>query len=79
MRLSILEEGLRPLQKAQLKLFTVLGLDPGPISTVSYRREFFGRPFVACMGEAMRGSRHWQRGELELFAAFVSKLNRCAY
>ena len=79
MRLPILEEGLRPLQKAQLRLVTALGLDPGPIVTVSYRRELFGRPFVACMSEGMRGSRHWSRGELELFAAFVSKLNSCAY
>jgi len=27
----------------------------------------------------MRDGKHWTLGELELFAAFVSKLNQCEY
>lgn len=80
MRLGLLHRGHRPLQKAQLWIIRKLtGTVPGPIALFSYRRRFFGQAFSACLTEAMRGPSEWTVGERELFAAFVSKLNQCAY
>ena len=80
MRPSILENGHRPLQKllmVGIKLYA--GEVPGPILMMSYHRELFGRSFAACFQEGMRGATEWSKGEIELFAAFVSKLNACQY
>jgi hypothetical protein len=80
MRLQILEQGHSPIQKLPLALIKAfMGYIPGPILTMSYRRHLFGKYFAACLQEGMRGGAAWTRGEVELFAAFVSKLNACAY
>jgi hypothetical protein len=80
MRLRILEKGHRPLQKVLLRVVKLLaGRVPGPIALMSYRRELFGKYLAACFQESMRESREWSVGEVELFSAFVSKLNQCAY
>ncbi len=44
-----------------------------------YRPELFGRPFVEWIQRLLRGASDWTVGERELLAAFVSKVNRCAY
>ena len=80
MRLGILEHGHRPIQKLLLRVIQlVAGRRPGPILLLSYRSELFGKAFAACLQEAMRRSTEWSVGEVEVFAAFVSRLNRCAY
>jgi hypothetical protein len=80
MRLEILDSGHRPLQKLQLALIrAIVGQVPGPIATMSYRRNLFGRWLSACFVEAMQKPRHWSRAEVELFAAWVSDQNRCRY
>ena len=80
MRLRILETGHRPLQKILLRLIKLYSRDlPGPVLTLSYKRKLFGQPFAACLQEGMRGAKEWSIGEIELFAAFVSKLNACQY
>jgi hypothetical protein len=80
MRLRVLEAGHRPLQKFFLGLIKrYVGVAPGPILTMSYRRDLFGKFFAACLQEGMRGATEWRLGEVELFAAFVSKLNSCQY
>ena len=81
MRLRILENGYRPLQKLILRPLAALfeGQVPGPMLVMSYRREFFGQYLAACIQEALRGSKNWSVGEVELFAAFVSRLNACQY
>ena len=80
MRLRILETGHRPLQKFFLALIKrYIGEVPGPVLTMSYRRELFGRFFAASLHEGMRGAKEWRLGEVELFAAFVSKLNQCPF
>jgi len=80
-RLTILEKGLRPLQKVILAIFKTLtgGLVPGPILALSYRRELCGKYLAKCFQEGMRGATEWSVSEVELFAAFVSKLNSCQY
>ncbi len=81
MRLKILENGHRPLQKIALALIRAGsgGHVPGPIAVMSYRRELFGKYIAGCYQEAMRGATEWSVGEVELFAAFVSRLNECKY
>ena len=81
MRLQILEHGHRPLQKMILGLIraTSEGEVPGPILTMSYRRELYGQYLAACFQEGMRAAQAWSVGDVELFAAFVSKLNACRY
>jgi len=80
MRLQLLHHGHRPLQKLQLGIIRALvGHVPGPIATMSYRRNLFGRWLSAGFVEAMERAKHWSRGETELFAAYVSDQNRCRY
>jgi len=80
MRLSVLERGLRPLQKLQLALIRRLaGRVPAPLVVMSYRRDLFGKHMSDAFQAAMRGKKEWSVAELEIFAAFVSKLNQCVY
>lgn len=56
-----------------------VGAVPGPPLTISYRPQLFHKDFVGYIVRAMRGSGGWNKGEAELFASFVSKLNSCAF
>ena len=80
MRLPILSHGHRRLQKMQLsvlRLFAGRALEP--VLMMSYRRNFFGKHWARCLQEGLRNAREWSVGEVEIFAAFVSSLNRCHY
>lgn len=55
------------------------GHAPGVVRTLRYRRNFFGRPFSELTQQVMRGPSPWSVGERELFAAFVSRLNKCVF
>jgi len=81
MRLAVLENGLRPVQKIILAIFRTLtgGLVPGPLLVLSYRRGLCGKYLAACFQEGMREATEWSVAEVEIFAAFVSKLNSCQY
>jgi hypothetical protein len=81
MRLRILEHGHRPFQKVLLTVVRALagGDTPGPILVMSYRRQLFGKYLAPCFQEGMRGGKEWSLGEVEIFAAFVSQLNKCRY
>lgn len=80
MRLAVLHSGHRRVQKIFLSLIrAIIGHVPGPIATMSYRSELWGKAFAGATQEAMRGASSWSFGERELFAAFVSKLNQCRY
>ena len=80
MRLEILDSGHSMLQKPALKMIKLtMGVVPGPIAIFSYHRELFGKYFNASIQEGMRGATEWSKGEVELFAAFTSKLNSCRY
>ncbi len=81
MRLRILEKAHRPLQKIILGLIQATSRvhAPGPILVLSYRRELFGKYIAQCFQEGMREPTEWSVGEVELFAAFVSRLNKCEY
>lgn len=80
MRLEIVDTGHNTVQKQKFKeIETRIGYVPDPIRTLSYRRDLFGKHFATCYHEAMRSSSTWRVGEVELFAAFVSKQNQCEY
>jgi hypothetical protein len=79
-RLDILEHGHRPLQRLQLAILRRMsGRALGPLLMLSYRRKYFGKRFAGCLQEGLRGAREWSTGEVEMFAAFVSSLNRCRF
>ena len=52
---------------------------PDVVRTLRYRQAFFGRPHQIHTHAAMRGPSAWTVGERELFAAYVSSLNRCHF
>ncbi|MDX1673312.1 MAG: hypothetical protein R3314_00815 [Longimicrobiales bacterium] len=81
MRLDAVERGHRLPQKLQLAVIRVLSgrRVQDIIRTLLYRPDFFGGPFSAWTQAAMRGPSAWSVGERELFAAFVSRLNRCRF
>jgi hypothetical protein len=81
MRLQVLKDGHRPLQRLILNLMRTLsgGQIAGTILVLSYRRELFGEYIAPCFREGMRQTSEWTLGEVELFAAFVSYLNACQY
>lgn len=80
MRLKILDRGSGLLQRAQYAAIRrLVGHVPGSVSATSYRRNFFGKHFARCVQEALRARGEWTVGELETFAAFVSRLNRCRF
>ncbi|MCX4241325.1 carboxymuconolactone decarboxylase family protein [Paraliomyxa miuraensis] len=75
-----LVSGLSPLQRLVGGLMrAVIGAFPGPIQVFSYRRRYFGKHAAPLFHAAMRGPSSWTVAERELFAAFVSKKNACAY
>jgi hypothetical protein len=81
MRLQAVERGHRLPQKL---IMAMIRLTSGMrvvdiIRTIFYRPEFFGRPISAWTQAVMRGPSPWNVWERELFAAFVSNLNKCRF
>ena len=81
MRLDILNHGYSPGTKllfAVIRLFSGHPL-PDAAKLVFYRPDFYGTRAKEFTHEAMRGSSAWSVGDRELMAAYVSKLNECAF
>jgi hypothetical protein len=57
----------------------VAGHAPGVVRTLRYRKEYFGGPWTDLTQQVMRGPGEWSVGEREIFAAFVSHLNKCVF
>ena len=81
MRLKAVERGHRLTQKAKLGLIRLVRHRRAPdiVRTLFYRPEFFGHHVSAWTQAVMRGPSRWTVGERELFAAFTSRLNQCAF
>jgi hypothetical protein len=58
---------------------STIGQIPGPIYTFSYRAKWFGKPYTVCLQDAIHRPSEWTVWERELFAAFVSKKNKCEF
>ena len=52
---------------------------PDVVRTLRYRRWFFGGPHSIHTQAAMRGPSDWTVFERELFAAYVSHINKCHF
>lgn len=80
MRLEVLGRGQSVVQRFLFAFVRLTAGDvPGPLAVLSYRSSFFGTAFGAALHEAMRNQSAWTLGEVELFAAWVSHHNECAY
>ena len=81
MRLKNVERGDRLSSKLLYAFIRLVSgfRAPDVVRTLRYRRQFFGRHHSAHTQAVMRGSSEWSIGERELFAAFVSRVNECAF
>jgi len=80
MRLKKVHQGHGLGDRLMLGLMRIMaGHAPGVVRTLRYRKGFFGRPFSELTQQVMRGPSPWPVGERELFAAFVSRLNKCVF
>lgn len=81
MRLKKVENGHPIGRKLAFRMMKwMMGAEPYDIvKLVTYRPEFLGSHINALTQEVMRGPSEWSVGDRELFAAFVSKLNKCSF
>jgi hypothetical protein len=81
MRLAILDHGQRTRARVFLALIRLVTRHPADpvIQLILYRPEFFGAPFIALVGEVMRGPSFWTPAEREYLAVFSSQLNQCRF
>jgi uncharacterized peroxidase-related enzyme len=81
MRLKILNSGHSFGTKVLFALIHAISRHPVPDAAklVFYRPDFYGNPMKEFTHEAMRGPCTWSVGDRELMAAFVSKMNECAF
>ncbi len=81
MRLEILNNGYKFGTKVLfgiIKLFSGYPL-PDAAKLVFYRPDFYGEPAKQFTQHVMRGASEWSVGDREMMAAYVSKLNECAF
>src|SRR5882672_3571544 len=81
MRLDILNRGYGPGTKVLFALIRMFSGHPVPDATklVFYLPGFYGAEAKKFTGEAMRGPSGWSVADREVMAAFVSKVNECAF
>jgi hypothetical protein len=81
MRLHQVEHGHRLPQKLLIGMIRLVSghRTQDILRTLLYRPAFFGTPYSAYVQAVMRGPSEWSVGERELFAAFVSRKNQCAF
>ncbi len=81
MRLSNVERGDRFGSRMMFRFIKLVSgfRAPDVIRTLQYHRDLFGAPHSTHTQAVLRGPSEWSVGERELFAAFVSRLNKCAF
>jgi hypothetical protein len=81
MRLKTVRKGESFATRLKLALIGMLFSQrtPDVVRTAYHRPEFFGRHFAELVQSVLNGPSSWARGDRELFAAFVSSLNRCLF
>jgi len=80
MRLQKVHAGHALPDRAMLGVMRLMmGHAPGVVRTLRYRKAFFGGPWSALTQAVMRGPSAWTVGEREVFAAVVSRFNRCVF
>ena len=81
MRLERVRRGHKLKQKFLLAMIRLVGRrePPDVLKTLLYRPGLFGDRFSELCQATLRGPSSWSVGERELFAAFVSRQNRCVF
>jgi uncharacterized peroxidase-related enzyme len=81
MRLDILNRGYGPGTRLLFALIRLFSRHPVPDAArlVFYRPDFYGSRAKEFTHEAMRGPSAWPVADRELMAAYVSKVNECAF
>lgn len=81
MRLEQIETGLGPFKRLVLRVIgVIMGEEPPDILKLAlYRSRFFAKPFEAINKKLLGGPSDWSEAEREMFAAFVSRQNQCAF
>ena len=81
MKLTKIERGTDVATKIKLAVVSVLMRErvPDIARMFMYRPAYFGKPLTAYIQTLLRGASEWTVGERELFAAFVSHCNDCAF
>jgi hypothetical protein len=81
MRLPNVERGDRVQSRLLYALIRVVSgfRAPDVVRTLKYKAHMFGDAHSAHTQVVMRGTSEWSVGERELFAAFVSRMNRCHF
>ena len=81
MRLNILNSGYTFGTKVLFAFIHLVSRRrvPDAARLVFYRPDFYGAPMGAFTQLVMRGPSAWSVGDRELMAAFVSKMNACAF
>src|SRR5690242_14718520 len=81
MRLNILNNGYKFSTKVLFAFIHLVSHQPVPDAArlVFYRPDFYGAQMGAFTQLVMRGPSAWSVGDRELMAAFVSKINACAF
>ena len=81
MRLRNVERGDRIQSKLLYTLIRAVSgfRAPDVVRTLRYRAGIFGDHHSAHTQAVMRGQSQWSIAERELFAAFVSNLNKCHF
>jgi uncharacterized peroxidase-related enzyme len=81
MRLNILNNGYKFGTKVLFAFIQLVSRQrvPDAARLVLYRPDFYGAQMGALTHLAMRGPSAWSVGDRELMAAFVSKMNACAF
>ncbi len=81
MRVSKLNDGQAFKYRLVLGAMGLLGRARAPdvMRVLTYRPEFFGRPFSGALQEAIRGPHPLTVGERELVAAYTSARNHCVF
>jgi hypothetical protein len=81
MRLNTVVRGDRLAARVLYALVRVVSgfRAPDVVRTLQYHPHLFGRPHSLHTQAVMRGPSEWSVGERELFAAFVSQINRCQF
>ena len=81
MRLDILNRGYSPGTKLLFRIIRLMSGRPLPDAAklVFYRPGFYGSRAKELTHEAMRGPSPWTVADRELMAAYVSRVNECAF
>lgn len=80
MRIKVIEQGMEGRSKLIARVSRLMfGFTVGPLFLSIYRRDYFGTAFGRLSQSTLRENTFWSRGEVEMFASFVSNLNHCRF